>query len=143
MKYLQPWEIVYLHHRILKHYGGLLVPLSPEMQLFVEGLCANILQICQYERVESVYELAAIYWKSLAFGHIFSDGNKRTAINAAYLVLHRNGIATQVPDDLVERVILCARAKITKSNLIGYIEEKICQKPEPAKLRSPTSLMNG
>lgn len=141
MKYLQPWEIVYLHHRILKRYGGLLVPLSPEMQLFVEGLCANILQICQYERVESVYELAAIYWKSLACGHI-SDGNKRTAINAAYLVLHRNGIATQVPDDLVERVILCARAKITKSNLIGYIEEKICQKPEPDKRQPSTINMN-
>ncbi|MDX7992437.1 type II toxin-antitoxin system death-on-curing family toxin [Xenorhabdus sp. psl] len=39
-----------------------------------------------------MYELAATYWLAIACGHIFIDGNKRTALNTTMLFLKRNGV---------------------------------------------------
>jgi death-on-curing protein len=45
-----------------------------------------------YGLIGDVYDLAAAYAVALAPGHVFNDGNKRTAFAVMELVLRLNGV---------------------------------------------------
>ena len=118
-------ELTHLNERLIKRYGGLFAPCSDERLQRVDVLCQRVQMIIQYERLNSPIEVAATYAEAIARGHVFADANKRTAVNALYLFLHRNGNKTKVPDDLVDVIVNLASGEITRNELTVYIKDKV------------------
>ncbi len=54
----------------------------------------------------TVYDKAAALLESLAYHHLFADGNKRTAQMAVDLFLELNGLAFSVDEDAVRAYVL-------------------------------------
>lgn len=106
MHYLTAEEILIIHARIVDETGGLhgvrdtnlLGSLSerPKMQFGGKELYSDI------------FEKTAAYFESCAYHHIFSDGNKRTAIAIAARFLYLNDYELQIANELMECFILDA-----------------------------------
>ena len=128
MKLLRAQELVHLNQRLLKQYGGLNTEITPKRVALVEALCDRVLSICNYEGLTEVADIAAVYCEVIARGHAFTDANKRTAVNAMYLFLHRNGIKTQVPTNLANEVVKVATASSDRIHFSNYIQEHIYEK---------------
>ena len=66
-----------------------------------------------------LYGIAAAYTFHIAEAQAFVDGNKRTAIMAAFLFLEENGVDTEVADtySLYEDMRAMANRQIGKSDL--------------------------
>jgi len=65
-----------------------------------------------------LYDLAAAYAYHIAEAQAFLDGNKRTAISAAFTFLEGNGIATDVePGAVYEAMIAVAERRMKRSDL--------------------------
>lgn len=57
----------------------------------LEGALARVENRIAYGLIGDVHDLAAAYAVALARGHVFNDGNKRTAFAVMELVLRLNG----------------------------------------------------
>lgn len=125
MRHIKALELFYLNIRLLMRYGGLYDTPSGYRLARADSLCARILRICQYEEVKSLAEAGAIYCEVIARGHAFADANKRTAVNALYLFLHRNGVQTKVPADLADFVVSVSTGAINRQEAVKYIENSI------------------
>ena len=115
MKQIKAWELLHLNQRLLERYGGLSVAPSKE----------RVRQICQYEEAKTLPQVGAVYCEVIARGHAFADANKRTAVNALYLFLHRNGVQTKVPSDLADFVVSVSTGSINRQEAAKYVEESI------------------
>ena len=125
MKYLEAWELIRLNEKLLSRYGGLKVARSTNQVDRVEALCSRILSIFEYGDDHSLAATAAIYCEVIARGHAFSDANKRTAVNALYLFLHRNSQSTRVPPGLSDVIVKVATGEMSRSQLSIYIYTNI------------------
>lgn len=130
MKLFKANELTHLNERLIKRYGGLFAPMSQERKQRVDALCQRVLMIVQYENLDCVIEIAAAYTEAIARGHVFADANKRTAVNALYLFLHRNGIKTKVPDGLADIIVNLASGALTRDTFANYIKNEIAVKNE-------------
>ena len=81
-------DVEYLHEQVL--YSGELAGLAGDKSL--AGVLARVENRLAYGLVSDVFELAATYAVVLAVGHVFNDGNKRTAFAAMNISLVLNGI---------------------------------------------------
>ena len=99
MEYLTPQQVLFLHHRLIAATGGshgvrdlgaLLVAVArPQASFDGTDLCPDL------------FAKAAALFESLIRHHPFVDGNKRTAVSAAGLLLRRNGFALAAsPEEL-------------------------------------------
>lgn len=59
---------------------------------FIESVLARVDNRIAYGMIEDVFELAACYACYIAVGHVFNDGNKRTAFTAMDTCLRINGM---------------------------------------------------
>lgn len=125
MKLLKADELTHLNERLIKRYGGLFASLSYEREQRIEALCQRVQMIIQYEKLDDLVEIAAAYTEAIARGHVFADANKRTAVNALYLFLHRNGIKTKVPDDLADVIVNLASGVMTRDVFVSYVKNEI------------------
>ncbi|HIU36882.1 MAG TPA: type II toxin-antitoxin system death-on-curing family toxin [Candidatus Aphodousia faecigallinarum] len=125
MKQIKAWELLHLNQRLLERYGGLSVAPSKERLARIEALCERVRQICQYEEAKTLPQVGAVYCEVIARGHAFADANKRTAVNALYLFLHRNGVQTKVPSDLADFVVSVSTGSINRQEAAKYVEESI------------------
>lgn len=89
MKWISASEIVIFHDRILQLYPG--VEGMPDTGR-AEAIIHRVHNLVHYEGVHDVFDLAAGYWVAIARGHIFNDGNKRTAFFTTMAFLKRNGV---------------------------------------------------
>jgi death-on-curing protein len=82
MEKLHPHELRYIHDKMLKLYGGLPGEKDPGM---LDYVCEKPFAIVfGHEKHPTLFEKAAVILFSLARGHYFYDGNKRTAVMATY-----------------------------------------------------------
>ncbi|WP_064555706.1 type II toxin-antitoxin system death-on-curing family toxin [Buttiauxella noackiae] len=89
IQFISAEEIVQFHDRILKMTPG--VPGMPDRGR-AEALLYRVLNKYVYEGINDLYLLAAMHLLAISRGHIFNDGNKRTALFITLLFLRRNGI---------------------------------------------------
>ena len=89
MKRLSPEEVLYLHHRIIEETTG--SHGVRDIGLFESSMERPYSGFGEYELYESLEEKAAALLDSLIRNHPFVDGNKRTAMAAAVLLLEMNG----------------------------------------------------
>lgn len=106
MRYLTGEEILVIHARLIEETGGLhgvrdlnllgSLPERPKMQFGGTDL------------YEGIFRKAAAYFESCAYHHIFTDGNKRTAIAIATRFLFLNGHELNAENKSIESFVLQA-----------------------------------
>ena len=85
-------EVVAIHDLIIVGGGGL--PGDHGLNA-VEGALSRVMNHIAYAGMDDVFEIAAMYAVAIARGHVFNDGNKRTALVSALTYLDREGIAVR------------------------------------------------
>ncbi len=76
----------------------------------------------QYEGIEDLPTLAAVYADAISSNHPFADGNKRAAFHALTLFLRLNGLrltATQV--DAAKTILSLAAGRFSLDDLVAWI----------------------
>jgi death-on-curing protein len=101
MIWISAQEVIGFHDRILRQSPGVTGMPDPGR---AEALIHRVQNQALYQGVTDIFELAAIYWIAIARGHIFNDGNKRTAIFVTMAFLYRNGIKIQDIDNTLENL---------------------------------------
>lgn len=102
--YLTAEQILFIHARLIDTTGG-------EHGLRDLGLLQSAVARPQaiFDRKElypDLFQKAAALMESLAQNHPFVDGNKRTAITAAALLLLQNGRRLQTTNEVLEQFTL-------------------------------------
>ena len=92
---ISPQEVSDIHDGILKDSGGL-PGVCPDKSL--EAVLYRVENHILYGDINSLHEVAAMYAVSIATGHPFNDGNKRTAMVSMIVFLSINGITFNAPD---------------------------------------------
>ncbi len=103
MRYLSAEEILVIHARVIDVTGGrhgigdpgLLMSLCNRPRTTLGGT----------EQFATVFEKAAVYLDSLAWYHVFVDGNKRTAVVCAARFIFLNGYNLTATNTAVERFV--------------------------------------
>lgn len=89
MCYLSVEEILKLHSWVIDEFGG---SHGVRDELGLRSL-AQAPQTTMFgeEQYASLHEKAAVYMRNCIADHVFTDGNKRTAVTIAGVFLQRNG----------------------------------------------------
>ncbi len=110
IQYLDKEDITYINQRTVAEHGGNFMP--PNNFLHEENL-DYLLEAVQTEMFgEPLYptiaDKAAVYCYNIICNHIFSDGNKRTGLEAAlaFLKLNRMRITKQIANDVIYDFII-------------------------------------
>ena len=89
IRYLEIDEILELHFWIIEDFGG---SHGVRDELGLKSLVAAPRTfVFDEEQYVSVHEKAAVYLRNCIADHIFTDGNKRTAVTITSIFLARNG----------------------------------------------------
>lgn len=107
IRFISAEEVIAFHDRILSVTPGVKGMPNPGR---AEALIHRVLNQHICENVN--FDLAAIYLLAIARGHIFNDGNKRTALFITLLFLRRNGIEIPGNDALVDLTVGVAAGKV-------------------------------
>ena len=100
MKYFTVAEIELIHMQIIDASGG---SHGTRDRGRLESVVASQTQEVFGEVLyKTIYDKAAAHAKGIIADHPFSDGNKRTGIMLAVIILERNGTATAIPDQELE-----------------------------------------
>lgn len=118
-KWLTKQIVIAVHEGLIAEHGGL-------GGVRDEGLLESALARPRHAAAygsPSLFELAASYAYGIALNHPFLDGNKRTALMAAYIFLGRNGLRLTAPE--VEAVAVfrdLAAGEIGEAEVAGWLE---------------------
>jgi death-on-curing protein len=117
---LYPDELRYIHDEMLRLYGGLPGEKEPGM---IEYVCEKPFATFFGQDVyPQLFQKAAIYMITIATGHYFADGNKRTAAMATYSFLMKNGYELIVSDEeLFETCIRVAKKEMSEKELTIWL----------------------
>ena len=89
IQFISAEEIIRFHDKLLQVTPGVAGMSDPGR---AEALLYRVLNKYEYEGVTDIWLLAAMHLMAIARGHIFNDGNKRTALFVTLVFLKRNGI---------------------------------------------------
>lgn len=103
IRFLSIPEIVLIHDSIIDKFGGL-------SGVRDQGLLESVLQRPYnhflYNDESSIPYLSSVYLHSIAFGHVFNDGNKRTSVKISEIFLIRNGYFLTASNFELEQLVL-------------------------------------
>lgn len=108
-----------MHADLLALFGGLQGPGVGDL----ESVLNRPRTLAAYDVTADAYDIAASYAEALARGHVFADGNKRIAFDAARVFLRMNGIIPpKWPQALVvERTLALAADAIDRSQYAEFL----------------------
>jgi len=110
IQFISAEEIIRFHDKLLQITPG--VPGMPDPGR-AEALLYRVLNKYEYEGVNDVWQLAAMHLLAISRGHIFNDGNKRTALFVTLLFLKRNGIILPSNSHFVELTVDAAAGQLS------------------------------
>ena len=124
MKYLSVEQILFIHYRLIEETGGSHgVHDMDSLQSAVERPQSTF---DDQELYKNVAEKAAALMESLIRNHPFVDGNKRTGVTAAGLLLFQNGYRLSASNvELGELVLSIARSECTFEEIKDWLRENI------------------
>lgn len=121
MIWVSAQEVIAFHDRILRRLPGVAGMPDPGR---AEALIYRVQNRTHYEGITDIFELAATYWVAIARGHIFNDGNKRTAFFVTMVFLYRNGIKICDTGNTLENLtVLAATGEKTVGQLAQNLRE--------------------
>jgi death on curing protein len=95
MNLLSPEQVLFIHDRMIEETGGTHGLRDPNL---LEAACARPRQgIGDVELFPSIHDKAAAVMQAIIQYHPFVDGNKRTGITVAGMILWRNGWELDIP----------------------------------------------
>ncbi|MBF7977901.1 MULTISPECIES: type II toxin-antitoxin system death-on-curing family toxin [Rahnella] len=109
LKFISAEEIIGFHERILMTTPGVQGLSDPGR---VEAIISRVINLHEYESISDVVTLGAAHLIAVARGHVFTDGNKRTALMVALIFLRRNGVSLVKSDSLVQLTVDCAEGTV-------------------------------
>jgi death-on-curing protein len=114
-------EAVALNHRLMTLFGGLGGGARDENLL--RAALARPINKWHYDHPRpDLYELAAAYVFAIARGHVFLDGNKRTAHAVAAVFLLNNGIEhAAAEEEVVAAMIGAAEGSLSELELAAWL----------------------
>lgn len=92
----------------------------------LDAVIARVENRLQYGLIEDVFDLAATYAVVLAVGHVFNDGNKRTAFTVMDICLAQNGVEPIY--DVIEAadlIIEVAQGKYDEKELAQWLRRRV------------------
>lgn len=118
MKHVTSQEIFIIHEVQLKKYKGCAGCADPDK---INALIARVFNYIEYEGMNDLYALAAMYFVAIARGHVFVDGNKRTAVAVCLLFLSRNNIHIRNDGTLVSVAVKVAKGSMSVQDLADHL----------------------
>ena len=118
MNYLSSERVIAIHEQVLgpDELQGMARNKS------IESVLARVDNRVAYGMIEDVFELAACYACYIAVGHVFNDGNKRTAFTAMDTCLRINGV--ELDFDIAkasEMIIKAAQGIVDEKELADWL----------------------
>jgi death-on-curing protein len=83
----------------------------------VEGAISRVVNHINYAGMDDVFEIAAMYAVAIARGHVFNDGNKRTALVSALAYLETEGVALKRTAQLEDIMVDVAQGVLGEQDL--------------------------
>lgn len=91
----------------------------------LDSVMGRVSNRLQYGLIDDVFDLAATYAVVLAVGHVFNDGNKRTAFTVMDICLVQNGIEpTYDVIEAADMIIRAARSQLDEKELALWLRRK-------------------
>ena len=100
-RHLSPHQVLFIHARLTDETGG--DHLLRDVGLLASAVARPRAAFGGEELYADLFAQAAALMQSLLLNHPFLDGNKRTGITAAALLLLRNGYQLTADNDELER----------------------------------------
>jgi death-on-curing protein len=115
-------EIQDTHDSILEDYPGLQ---GTRPDLSVEALVGRIHTNLAYQPIDTLEDIAALYAEVIARGHVFLDGNKRTALVSMLNFLDINGYTLEAG-----QIVLADKMVDVTEGRLGYKQFALWLKPK-------------
>ncbi len=113
-------DVVYLHDRLIKTYGG---GLGVRDTGLLESALERPRNLLAYGNPD-MFALVAAYAYGLCKNHAFVDGNKRTAFTAAGVFLEKNGYALKADEEeAVITMVKLAVDEISESEFAVWLKD--------------------
>lgn len=120
-RFLLVEEVEVLHHRSIARYGG---TLGLRDRGGLEAAVNQPRNIFHYGQGD-LFDIAAAYAFHIAESQAFLDGNKRTAVAAAFVFLELNGVVVVVEwTHIYDAMIGIAERRTTKAELAALLREQ-------------------
>lgn len=100
-RHLSPQQVLFIHARLTDETGG--DHLLRDVGLLASAVARPMAAFAGEELYPDLFAQAAALMQSLLLNHPFLDGNKRTGITAAALLLLRNGYRLTADNAELER----------------------------------------
>ena len=121
IQFISAEEIIYFHDKFLSVTPGVTGMSDPGR---AEALLYRVLNKYEYEGVSDLWLLAAMHLLAISRGHIFNDGNKRTALFITLLFLKRNGIILAANPEFVELTVDVAAGKVSLEDIVTRLRQR-------------------
>jgi death on curing protein len=116
--------VITVHDLILDAEGGL-TGFAQAGRGGVDAVLARVENHAHYAGLRDVFGIAALYGVAIARGHVFNDGNKRTALVCALAFLDLEGhdlpATSGIENALVELMVEVAEGKVDREDLADYL----------------------
>jgi death on curing protein len=107
--------VVAIHDEIIASLGGL--PGFAGIGIgSVEAALMRVENHADYAGLDDVLDIAALYAEAIARGHIFNDGNKRTALTCAIAYLAEQDIYVKNDPVLEDATVMLAQGTWTRDD---------------------------
>lgn len=143
MHLLKAEEILRIHDAVLERFGGLnSQPMTPDAEFSkAQALVGRIRTAMTYNTAydwNNVFLCAAFQTHCIARAHAFTDGNKRTALNAAGLLLKRAGYAIKDSENLPLLLVEVAQDRIKMEEIAARLQAEMTVAEKSTAGRAPT-----
>lgn len=121
MRYLTPEQVLFIHARLIAETGG--EHGMRNLGLLQSAVARPIATFEGEELYQDIHEKAAALMESLIKNHSFVDGNKRTGITSAAMVLRIIGYSLKVSSTEMESFVLAvASGKQSLETIVEWLK---------------------
>lgn len=125
---LTPAEVVTMNERLVAQHGG------SGIEVLNPGSLEHLLEQIQgsifgHDPFPSLLDKAAHILHRIARGHIFLDGNKRTAVMACLTFLQMNGQTLRLDMQVIDLTVDVARGAVEHADVVHWLQERISPYP--------------
>jgi death-on-curing protein len=114
-------DAILINLQLIGAFGGLAAG-AREGNLLLAASARPLNQWHYAETRPSLFELAAAYTFGIARGHVFHDGNRRTAYTTAIAFLRKNGVDVAPPGgEIVETTVALAEGALDEDAYAGWL----------------------
>lgn len=115
-------EVIEIHYDQIQRYGW--APGSRDIHLLESAIARPMMSFGGEWLHKDIFEMGAAYAFHIAQNHPFMDGNKRTALATALILLDINGISILDPKGLLfETMLQVASGRMRKSQIADVLRK--------------------